>query len=286
MKGLKYIVAAFAVSAVLVGCSDANNNENNEENVVVAVETALVEKGDFKVSKSSYGHVSLIDQTPVLFDEPAEVEKVHVKNGDKVKKDDVIVTLKTMQGDVEIKAEEEGQIAKLSLRKGDYTSDEDPIALIVDLDKLEAIFNLTKQTRDLLKEDKKVNLTFQDETIKGKVLPFDILPNDSGQYEVKVEFDNEERLLSPGDVVELEIVEERIKDTLFVPTAALVTEDDDSFVYIVDGDLAKKVEVEVIELQSDFVAIEADLDEDDAIIVRGHFSLEDGQEVNVEKEGK
>lgn len=286
MKGLRMLYVLVIASVLLAACNNDNNDENAEEEVVVSVETAQVEEGDLKVSKSSFGRVSLVTQTPVMADGPAEVKEVHVTNGDEVKEDDKLVTIKTPQGDLDIKAPEDGQVAKLSLREGDYTSDEDPLAIIVDLDEVEAVFDLTKKTRDLLKVDKKVNLTYQEESLEGKVLPFDILPGDTGQYEVKVEIDNEDRILSPGDVVSLEIVEDRVKDTLFVPTAAIITEDDDSYVFIVEDDLAKKVEVEIVELQSDLTAIKGELEEADAVIVSGHFTLEDGDDVQVEKEGK
>src|SRR5699024_12523416 len=96
--------------------------------------------------------------------------------------------------------------------------------------------------------------------------------------------DNEEDELD-GSCAELEIKETREKDTLIVPTDEIVSETDEDFVYIADDDKAKKVDVEIIEPQTDQSAVDGDLEKDDDVIVKGQFTLTDEAEIEI-KEGE
>lgn len=274
------------LSIVLVACSDGNENEEKEtEAEAVSVEVTEVTLDDLLVSRHITGRVGVRNQDPLMLSGPAEVEEVHVKNGDTVEEDDDIVTIKSEMGEQVLKAPADGVVAQFTARKGNTLSGEDPIAIIVDVDEMEGQFQMSRQTRDLLKADDKVNIFHGDDKVSATVDPLEILPNDAGQFDVVVTFDNEKAKLAAGDVVKLEVVEDRVKDTLLVPTDALLTDDDQSYVFIVDDSKAKRVDVEVIELQSDVAAVEGDLEEADEIVVRGQFLLEDDTEVTVEKEG-
>ena len=286
MKRLLSVGFIMLLSIVLIACSDGNeNNESTNEAEVVSVEVTEIALDDLVVSRHITGRVGVRNQDPLMLSGPAEVEEVHVKNGDTVEEDDDIVTVKTEMGEQVLKAPADGVVAQFTARKGNTLSGEDPVAIIVDLEEMEAQFQMSRQTRDLLKADDKVNIFHGDDKISATVDPLEVLPNDAGQFDVVVTFNNEKTKLAAGDVVKLEVVEDRVKDTLVIPTDALLTEDDQSYVFVVDGSKAKRVDVEVIELQSDLVAVEGDLEEADEIVVRGQFLLEDGTEVTVEKEG-
>ena len=44
------------------------------------------------------------------------------------------------------------------------------------------------------------------------------MPNETGQYSIVVEIDNEERNIAPGKAAKLIVPEKRMKDTIIVPT--------------------------------------------------------------------
>src|SRR5699024_238745 len=134
--------------------------------------------------------------------------------------------------------------------------------VVTKTDKLKATFSLTGDNQKLFDKDDEANVYIDDEKYEGKVISIDSLPNDVGQYDLKVEFDNEDDVLA-GSSAELEIKETREKDTLIVPTDAIVSETDEDFVYIADDDKAKKVDVDIIETQTDQTAVEGDLEKDD-----------------------
>lgn len=286
MRKFYMLIAFIVIGAVLSACGDSDNNNNaeNEEDSVTPVEVEKVEKKDFKVVRSVYGKTEPDKQSPVPVEEPGELTSLKVSNGDNVDKDEHIATIKTSSGEKEIDAPEEGKVAKLDASEEDMVTDEDPLLVITKTDKLKATFSLTGDNQKLFDKDDEANVYIDDEKYEGKVISIDSLPNDVGQYDVKVEFDNEDDELA-GSSAELEIKETREKDTLIVPTDAIVSETDEDFVYIADDDKAKKVDVDIIETQTDQTAVEGDLEKDDEVIVKGQFTLTDEAEIEI-KEGE
>lgn len=302
---LRFVVVAMLMVGFLAACSDGNEGQDNEDVAqAISVELASVVKEDVLVSRAVFGRVGLMAEEAVMLSGPGELTEVHVANGDVVSEDDDLITFKSAVGEQKLRAPADGVVAQFTVREGDMLSAEEPLMLIVDMDELEASFQMTRETRDLLAAGDEIDILFGDQAISGIVEPFDVLPNEAGQFDVMVVFDNKDAELAVGDVVKLEVEEKRVKDTLIVPTEALLTADEASYVFVLDesGDRVRRVDVEVIELQSDFVAVKvaggegvddgdvsdaesAGLSEADEVVVRGQFLLEDGSEVSVVKDG-
>src|SRR5699024_6614057 len=140
-----------------------------------------------------------------------------VSNGDEVDKDEHIATIKTSSGEKELEAPEDGKVAKLDASEDDMVTDEDPLLVVTKTDKLKATLSLTGDNHKLFDIGDVAYVYIDDEKYEGNVISNDSLPNDVGQYEIKVEFDNEHDVLA-GSSAELEIKETREKDTLIVPT--------------------------------------------------------------------
>lgn len=276
------VVLIFIVSA----CQEADNsNEDSTEDVVVSVESMVVETGDFVVEKSVYGHVGLMDYTPIMIEQPGELTTLKVENGEAVKKDDHIATVKTPMGNQSIYAPEDGEIAQLTVKEEAFVSNEDPLALVVNLDELEATFQVTPTTREFFESGDEVEVLIDGNVYKTVISPLDPMPNETGQYEIVVELDNKERDILLGDVAQLLIKDVRVKDAIIVPTAAILTEDEVSYIYTLEDNVAKRIDVDIVELQSGEAAVTGELSEDAEIIVKGQFTLSDGSKVEVVKEG-
>jgi len=287
MRRWLYFLLIILNVIILSACNNAgeeNNSDKNEQSVT-PVETVEVKQGDLTVDKSIYGTVAPAKQTPVMVQQPGEITTLKVENGDKVKKDDHLATIKTAMGSQSIYAPTDGKIAKLDVQENDIQSNEEPLLLIVDLEQLHVSFSVTPTMRDLFEKDQNISLEIDGKNFDGTVLPLDSLPNEQGQYSVIAKVDNEQEVL-PGAVAQLIITDKKVKDTTLVPTAAILTENEESYVFIVKDGLAERVVVEIKETQSEETAVVADLEKGDQIIVNGQFTLSDGSEVEVVKEGK
>lgn len=285
MRKVVFLCTFLSILFILQACQESTESETNEEQRATPVEVANVETGDFIVHKSVTGQIFPEKQVPVMLDQPAEVAEVHVKNGDTVKKDEKIVTVKTAMGNVSVKAPSDGVVAQLQTKEDEMVTNEEPLAFIIDIDHVEVIAQVTPLTRDLLEVDKELNVVIAKEKYKANVQSIDTLPNDTGQFTVTLRIDNEDDEIAPGEIAKISIPEKRVKKATIVPTEAIVTESDMAYIYVVDGEEAKKIEVEVVETQSDKTAIEADVEKGVEVIVNGQFTLTDGSEIEVVKVG-
>lgn len=80
----------------------------------------------------------------------------------------------------------------------------------------------------------------------------------------------------PGMYAEVTLTTEVHADVPIVPKPALVHEDEQTFVFVANGDRAKKQLIEVGLADDDFVEVVSGLSPGDAIIVAGHAGLKDG----------
>ena len=102
----------FSVMLLLLAACN-NENETNQETVektITTVETATVKKGDLQVESSIYGNVMPSKQVPVIGQQPGEVTEVKVENGEAVKKDERIATIRTAMGRIGIFAPTDGKV--------------------------------------------------------------------------------------------------------------------------------------------------------------------------------
>lgn len=286
MRKLFLSILILVVMALITACNTKDEETESKEEIITPVETEEVITGDFAVDQTMYGNVSPLKQTPVLLEQPGEVRTLKVENGDNVKKDDHIATIKTPMGNKSIYAPTDGVVANLNVQEDAFQSNEEPLMVIVNLEELKATFNVTSATRNKFKKDKKVNIHIEDKKYEAKVLPIDTLPNESGQFVIEAKLDNKDEDILPGMNVKLILSDKRVKDTLIIPTEAIMTEVEESFVFIVSDNKAKKVMVEIKETQSDITAIDADdLNKGDQVVVKGQFTLKDESKVEVVKEG-
>src|SRR5699024_9031209 len=125
----------------------------------------------------------------------------------------------------------------------------------------------------------------KDKKHRAEVVSIDTIPNETGQYTIILELDNEDEKMDLGEVADVIIPETRVKDTIIIPTEAIVMDGDDAYVFIVDGDVAKRVPIDIDVSQSDVSAVKGDIAEKDEVIVTGQFTLTDEAEIDIVKDG-
>lgn len=271
---------------LLTACSEDDDDKSAEQEdaTPTPVEVAEVETGDFVVEKTVYGETAPKKQMPVMLDQPSEVKTLKVKNGDTVEKDDHLATVKSPMGDQTIRANTAGVVAQLKAKEGSFQSNEEPLLIIADLDTMLIHYAVTSDARELFKLDEEMTVHMDKETYKARVTSIDSLPNETGQYTIELELDNEDSKVLAGVPAKVILAEKKVKQTKIVPTEAILTEGDEQFVFIVKDDSVERVIVEVEETQSEKSAVKAGLEKDDQVVVKGHFTLTDQAKVDIQKE--
>ncbi|HLQ72654.1 MAG TPA: efflux RND transporter periplasmic adaptor subunit [Bacillota bacterium] len=274
------VLLSACLAVFLVACSDDDEEAaDNEEPQEVYVKTEEVKKEDLKVTKDIYGRLSPKSTTPVMLQGPGELDQLKVKNGDEVKKDDHLATVLTQAGEQKITANKAGTIASLSASEGDMLSESDPLLVITDMDDVIVDVNVTHSVRDLLKVDDKAEATIEGESYDAKITSIDSVPDDTGLFPVKATIKNKDDDLVAGMVAQLSIQEKRLKKALLVPTESIVEESDRAFVYIIKHNVAREVEVDIVESQTDVTAVEGGVEKGDEIVVNGQLTLYDEAKV-------
>lgn len=282
MKKIYVYVAILLAGGVLAACSGADGeNDDNEAEEVVPVEVDEAEEGDLTVTKSVYGRAEPSKTTPVMLENPGEIDTLEVDEGDDVDEDDTIAKVKTPEGKEKIQADADGTITDLDADEGETASDEDPLATISEMDPMTLTFQVTSNVRRLFEKDDENDVEIDDTEYEGEVTKVKATPDDSGLYPVEAEVDNDDGDILSGMVARMDVPEDRVEDAIIVPTSAVETEDDESSVFIVEDNKAVEVDVSIEETQSDRTAIEGDVEADDEVVVSGQLTLEDGSEVDV-----
>ena len=100
-------------------------------------------------------------------------------------------------------------------------------------------------------------------------------------YTVKIELPNEEGFIKAGMMAEVNFTAEKAEDTIVLPRNAVITKEDETYVYVVENGAAKKVPVELGIEAADTIEITKGLKDGDDVVTKGQTYISDGEEVNV-----
>ena len=132
MKKLIFLLAIVVLTLVACAENDAEDASEQEEREV-PVEIEEVTKGNLDITRNFYGRTTPNQTTPVIPQVAGEVSKLNVENGEEVEKDDDIATIKSVQGNIKVKAPASGHIIELTAKEDSLVSNQEPMAVIVEI---------------------------------------------------------------------------------------------------------------------------------------------------------
>ncbi|MGP4077133.1 efflux RND transporter periplasmic adaptor subunit [Halobacillus sp. K22] len=179
-----------------------------------------------------------------------------------------------------------GEIASLEATEGALVTNQQPFATIVGLNPMTVTASITAEQLSLFNngDEVEVEISTFDEKVTSTVESVSSVPDDTGLYPVEATVDNDEENIKPGMMATFLLPETVVENSLVVPTDAVMEEGNESYIYhVVDGE-AVRVNVEVVEAQTDRTAINAELPEDAQVITTGQLTLTDGGKVTIMEE--
>ena len=178
-----------------------------------------------------------------------------------------------------------GVIRRLDAKKGLLLSVADPIARILEIDRVKAVIGIPESDVPAVRNIDTVQLTLQalnNFKIEGRKHFLAASPENIARlYKLELAIDNPDGLLLPGMFVRAEIVKKAAKASLSVPLYTVITRNQEQFVYVEKDGLAERRPVELGILEDWKVQIKKGLTSGDRVIVEGHRNVEEGQKVNV-----
>jgi membrane fusion protein (multidrug efflux system) len=177
-----------------------------------------------------------------------------------------------------------GVIASRSIKNGNFVQINTPIFRIVDTSRLEATLNVPERELATLKAGLPVHM--QVDALPGKVFTgtvdrvAPVVDSGSGTFRVVCAFTGG-GVLQPGMFGRIKIDYDQRADALVVPRVALLEDDGDPAVFVVQGDKTKRVPVKLGYLDGSWAEIRNGVKEGDQVVVAGKTALRDGTVVQV-----
>jgi RND family efflux transporter MFP subunit len=204
-----------------------------------------------------------------------------------------------------IKAEIAGRIDRTFVTKGNLVQSGPGATLltrIVSVDPIYAYFNpdqlaFLRYTRRRIADDGKMEVQHvRDRKMEATIVLADgstypdkgivdfasnIVDPSTGTIQVRAEFPNTRRALTPGLFVRLQIAAEKVYPALLVPERAINTDQSDKFVYVVDAQgVAQRKNVQLGTKQGRLRVIKEGLTATDKVVISGGLLVRPGLKVN------
>jgi membrane fusion protein (multidrug efflux system) len=225
-------------------------------------------------------------RTKTLFDKgiipPAEMETIDAQvktSRAEMKKAELMLSR------CEITAPISGVIRRLDAKEGLLLNVFDPIAEILEIDKVKAVVGIPESDVPLVRNIKDVDLTIQALNEREIVGRFHFLASspDNGArlYRLELEIDNKDNIILPGMFFRAQIVKRTITDTFAVPLFTVIKRQDRQYVYIEENGVARQLPVELGIIEDWRVQITKGLSCGNRIVVEGHRDIDQGHKLNV-----
>ncbi len=154
---------------------------------------------------------------------------------------------------------------------------------IANIDEVVATINVTENIINKLSVGQSVNVSIKalDKVVTGKIKEINPVANQSSTYPVKISISNGDHLIKPGMFCEVEIVSENSSNTISLPREAVLRNIEQSYVYVVEGDVAVMKIVETGIDNGKEIEIISGLQSGDKVITEGQTYVSDQETVNV-----
>jgi multidrug efflux pump subunit AcrA (membrane-fusion protein) len=253
--------------------------ETKTEERITPVEVELVEKQSLTLSLNFVGDVKGEEEVDVFPKASGKLSDLKVKEGDRVKKGQVVALVdRDVDGvrfePLEVISPMDGIVGIVYLDQGAEVSPPSPgpgmgttLMRIINMDKVKVVVNVVEEDLGKIRAG-------QDATVKVDTYP-------EKTFSGKVSLISPKHLLKPGMFADVEIALGTKEDIVLIPAHAIVEETGEKKVFVVSDGRAVSRMVETGLSQDGWIEIQSGLAEDDSLIVTGQYLVKDGEPVKV-----
>jgi len=178
-----------------------------------------------------------------------------------------------------------GHVTQRVTQLGQHVRPGDDLFTIADFDPLIARIYLPEKDVYGLQEGRDVRITLkarESTAFKGRVRQISpVVDTATGTVKVTVEAKQPPPEVRPGAFVTIDIVRETRPEALLLPREAVVHELQDSFVFVVSGDVAQKRSVSIGLEEGDQVQALTGVEAGEQVIIAGQGGLKDGSPIKI-----
>lgn len=294
---LVIFLIALGSFGIIKGIKNNNAGRQTEARISIVKVTQIV-KGEVEDKLSCVGNIAGQEMVTLMSKIPGKIDSFLVKEGDIVKKDDVLVLIdRDIEGmkykKASIKSPINGTVIKKFLDEGSQVEPSVnpmmrvPVIMVANIDTVKVLVNVSEKYLGKLKEGAEARVkvdAYPDEVFLGKITRIAPLVDLATRTaEVEIEISNEGHRLKPGMFARVNIILEKKENALIVPIKAVLNENNRKFAFVANSSIAHRREVKTGIYQKDSVEIIEGLNEGEDVIIEGNYGLKDGAKVEIIK---
>jgi len=202
------------------------------------------------------------------------------------------VSLKIAQRDLRestIRSPINGNLAERLIDIGTTVSPQTKVASVVDTSKIRIRIGVSEKDIHKVRKGQLVKVyvdAFPDEGYQGRVLTVGMKADEASltfPVEVKI-INNQEPLLKPGMVARLKIQTGNYSMVTVIPQEVILTEEGESFVFVVRDNVARKVKINTGPIIYSKVIVKNGLSAGDLLVTIGSHAISDGTKVMIKND--
>ncbi|NLI11648.1 efflux RND transporter periplasmic adaptor subunit [Pelotomaculum propionicicum] len=175
-----------------------------------------------------------------------------------------------------------GLVGEVNVENGEMVNSQKDAAVIVNIDTVKVEASVPESVVNTIKPGSKVTVTIAslNKSVEGTVTA--VAPKTDATtmgYPVEVTIANPDGEIKPGMTVKIDLFTGALQKIIAVPVDAVIEQDGQHIVYIVEDGKAKEVYVETGVSNDSRIEITKGLEEGQSVIVQGNRLLSDGQQV-------
>jgi len=195
------------------------------------------------------------------------------------------ITTKKRLRDTSIKAPFNGYINQLLTKKGSMLGPGVPVFQIVDVSGFKMILKCSEDQISKIKKNMQAQVTVkavEGLELTGKVSSVSVSADISQQYGLEIEIaQHSSELVKGGMIAVADIVGDESINIIMIPNDRIITRNGLNYIFIVDDNIARLVEVKTGMTSGNMTEIVEGLSIGDEIVTLGFEKLSDGQKVNI-----
>ncbi len=295
MRGFRNTVKTLSIVLLIwsVGGLNAQTDGGELAKAPMSVEAIRAVRGKIAKELEYFGTIAGYKEAQVYPDMPGKLLEYTVREGDRVKKDQVIAKIERSIPGLEykpllVKSPIDGVVGLLYLKPGQMVAPQVPLAFISNTDSLDCIVEVSELDLMKIKVGQEAEVSLDSiKTYKGKVYRISSAVNPMSRMgTVRVRILEDAPDLKPGMLARVRIQIKTVESAVKVPLRAVVKEKDKTFVFVVENGVARKREVLTGITSRGWVEIKEGLEEGEVVVTLGAAGLVDGERVRIRGEIK
>ena len=185
-----------------------------------------------------------------------------------------------------VKSPIDGKISAKNITVGEYTSNQTPSIVITGENSLTATIKVTETNIQNVKEGIKANIYLPASGLSYEGTVYAVSPSadtSNGMFDVKISIDKPDENLKVGMVANITLKNDKEDNALLITSKCVFKDGDNSYVYVINGDVLSKKQVTISKNKNDYLVITNGINKDDKVVIQGSSNMADNMKYNIVK---